>query len=508
MYKNIVLGAIIASSSLFPISKGNSQSHCQSYWTAAYKCSQGCGSCGGGHSSPPQYTPPDPRQVALQDATRRYHALVQSLSDKYSLLDRQSWTNLPLGTEATSFNTANQLHKLLVNKVDAINFRVRELREELAELSAVNAGYPGTLTKLRADIATLRRERDRLTNALDAEKRQLDLTQRVSKQLEARAQRYEQDIDKNKTAVLSWVAVLLPPGVAGNVTPKPYESAVAWAPSVPERPAVRQQERQKQIEVAQVQAAKYGYMRLEINPSPLSGTPLDAVAQLESVANAYGVANRANDWDLNSKVNTLRPVVAQLRQNLSNETTEHKKLEGEVAAVETLLSSAKQIHLRATDNLQAAKASFLYRAADSWIWENAKTEAINQLKDETRRLVAAKWFGVAYRDMSDHEMKALFDAGKRNIFGLGDKVLSSGDALYEVTNRIRTLQTQGQGYIKEAARLASQGSPGEMLEFVDGMYKGLADDSEKLVKANLDAVSIPEPFKSISAKYFVKKASE
>jgi hypothetical protein len=36
----------------------------------------------------------------------------------------------------------------------------------------------------------------------------------------------------------------------------------------------------------------------------------------------------------------------------------------------------------------------------------------------------------------------------------------------------------------------------------------LADDSEKLVKANLDAVSIPEPFKSISAKYFVKKASE
>lgn len=34
-----------------------SQSHCQSYWTAAYKCSQGCGSCGGspGGGGPPTY---------------------------------------------------------------------------------------------------------------------------------------------------------------------------------------------------------------------------------------------------------------------------------------------------------------------------------------------------------------------------------------------------------------------------------------------------------------------
>jgi hypothetical protein len=207
-------------------------------------------------------------------------------------------------------------------------------------------------------------------------------------------------------------------------------------------------------------------------------------------------------------VNALRPVVAQLRQKLHDETAEREKLEDAVAVVENQLLSAKQVHLRATDNLQAAKASFFYRAADSWIWENAKTEAVNQLKDETRRLVAAKWFGVAYRDMSDHEMKALFDAGKRNIFGLADRVLSSGDALYEVTNRIKTLQTHGQGYIKEAARLAGQGSPREMSEFVDGMFKGLGDDSEKLVKANLDAVSIPEPFKSISAKYFIKKTSE
>lgn len=34
-----------------------SQSHCQSFWTAAYKCSQGCGSCGGspGGGGPPTY---------------------------------------------------------------------------------------------------------------------------------------------------------------------------------------------------------------------------------------------------------------------------------------------------------------------------------------------------------------------------------------------------------------------------------------------------------------------
>ena len=137
-----------------------------------------------------------------------------------------------------------------------------------------------------------------------------------------------------------------------HVQPR-YAGYLAWRGmlALNVQPFGKHRNDRKRSRVAQVRASKFGYVRLEVNPSPLTGTALDAITQLEAVANAYGAANRANDWDLNTKVNALRPVVVQLRQNLHDETAERKKLEGEVSVVELQLLSAKQVHLRATDNL-------------------------------------------------------------------------------------------------------------------------------------------------------------
>lgn len=41
------------------VSAEASQSHCMSYWTAAYKCSQGCGSCGSSNNSSGSYNGPN-----------------------------------------------------------------------------------------------------------------------------------------------------------------------------------------------------------------------------------------------------------------------------------------------------------------------------------------------------------------------------------------------------------------------------------------------------------------
>jgi hypothetical protein len=40
------------------------------------------------------------------------------------------------------------------------------------------------------------------------------------------------------------------------------------------------------------------------------------------------------------------------------------------------------------------------------------------------------------------------------------------------------------------------------------MYAELKDDSVELLKANFGALEIPEPWKSIAAKYFVKEAAD
>lgn len=52
------------------------QSHCQSYWTAAYKCSQGCGSCGGSGNNAPSrdYAAERRAQEAAAEAERQRQA--------------------------------------------------------------------------------------------------------------------------------------------------------------------------------------------------------------------------------------------------------------------------------------------------------------------------------------------------------------------------------------------------------------------------------------------------
>lgn len=458
--------------------------------------------CNRGGDQPPSL---DPRQIALQNAIPRYNALVHSLADRYNLLDKQSWLNLPLGTEAEFFNTANQMHKFLVNQADANRFGEGRLREELAGLNEIIATYPGLIANLRTDNETMRLERNRLAVALEAAKQQLELTQRAAKQLETRAYRYEEGVKRDKDTVLSWLTVLLPPGVVTTVSPKPFESIFEpLVGSVPVRQrAPEAADAPKPAEPIALRPSRFG-IRIEINPKPLAGTAENAVAQLEADAAAFRTAS----YDQNAifdHVNTVRPISAQLQQERSNALDQRGRLEGEIRTFGGQLKVTTWALLLARDTLQSAQETFLYRAVDAWIWKNAKTEAIRQVKDEVRRLVSARSTGVSYHDMTDGEMRAFINAGKQNIFSLGERALSSGDRLYQVLNRFQTLRTHALGYVEESFRVASQGSSREMIEFVGGMSEGIDNDAEQLVKANLGAIRIPEPWKSIYAKYFLKR---
>lgn len=456
----------------------------------------------------PVDTPPDPRQVALQNAVSRYQTLIHSLSDSSSILDG-SWLNSPVGTETEFFETANQLHNLLFNQADAIRFRVATLQERLERLNGIADTYPRLIAANRAEIATLRLEHDGLAVALKNAQQQLELTTRTSGQLEARASHFQEDAKKNKDAILGWISVLLPPDMAKAASPQAYGTALDWVPSVPERqPDPPTVEASIPQQPAQLNVSRLGVVNIGTTPAPLTGTAENAVAQLEADASELRTALAGNSSDLANNVDTLEPVVVALQQESKDVETEKDGITSEVKASTAQLKQAGGALNAAQDGLKAAQETFLYRASEAWIWENAKTEAVQQLKDETRRLVAAKWIGVAYRDLTDEDSQTLVSAGKRNILGLGDKVLSSGDELYEVVTRINTLQTHGQDYMQQAVRIASLGSPQRMIEFVGGMSDGLDDDSEELAKSNLGAMNIPEPWKSIAAKHFIKETAE
>jgi tetratricopeptide (TPR) repeat protein len=78
MRSYIYLGALAFALTLVPESEAIAQSHCQSYWTAAYKCAQGCGCAGGGgNSGSSTYTPPAPAQPSPADLQQRQMVALQ-----------------------------------------------------------------------------------------------------------------------------------------------------------------------------------------------------------------------------------------------------------------------------------------------------------------------------------------------------------------------------------------------------------------------------------------------
>jgi hypothetical protein len=460
-----------------------------------------------------QFQQPDPGPAALQRAIPRFRTLVHSLYDNYDLIDtaypyynlwnKQSWLALPMGTDGEFFQAANQMHKFLVNKIAATQDREGRLREELTELNQVVETYPGLIANLRADIETMRLKRDRLAVALEAPRKELELTQRAGKQLTARAARYEEDARGDKDAIMRFLAVMLPPSMV-TVSIKPYTLALDWTSSVPERQ--RPSELPEPARAIKTFTPAVAFSPAAITPGSLTGTTENAVAQLEADARDFRAAMYNKDA-IFDKVEARRAKSKPLEQKRSDAQDERDRLESEISASQGQLNELTTWTLPvAGDELESAKETLFYRAAEAWIWKKARSTTINQVKAEVQRLVAARWFGAKYRDMTDEEVRGFGSTGRGNIFGIGDRVLSSGEPLYKVQNRIQTLLTHDQEYAQEAAWLASRGSLQEIKEFVDGMFKEMDDDCERLVRASLEATKkIPEPWSVIVAKYFLKE---
>jgi hypothetical protein len=453
-----------------------------------------------------EYDPPapDPGQIALQSAVAGYKTLVSQLPP--GVLDPSDWVRLPLGTEPEFLSTANRLHEVLVDKAQGNRSRVIRLTGELEAMNHKMATYPGLIEANRAEIARLEAERDGAAAALKEDLEHLDLVERASQRLEARASRYQQDANAAKQSIMGWFAVMLPPSVAKSVVPQPY-GPLDWVASVEERHRDSAKQPPSIIPAAAVGSPFSGFEK-PADPVQLTGTPESVLAQLKADAAELTSAMKENTWELSANVEALRPASEKLEQDLKETATAKDNVQREAQSLDDQRQAAAWKLLIANDNLKAAEETFVYRAAEAWIWENAKTEATQRVKDEVRRLVAAKWIGPAFHDVTDEEMRTFFSAGKHNIFGLADKVLSSGDGLYEVVQSIQTLQTRGEGYMQEAVRVASLGTPQQIAEFTDAMFTELGDDGKELVKANFGALDVPEPYKSLAAKYFIKQTAD
>ncbi|MBP6004559.1 MAG: hypothetical protein KA746_14085 [Pyrinomonadaceae bacterium] len=466
--------------------------------------SPGADACTSGNQNTRRPAPPDPRQIALQNAISRYRAVVVALSDKYNLLDKQGWLNLPHNTESQFLDAANQLHKLLVNDAARNRYRVEELRSSLALSETIIRTYPARTAGYIADITRRESEREKLVEELKAAEKQLELTERAARQLAERTAAYDSDSKRDRQAIIMLLSVLLPPKTARKAIPGPYESALEWGPSIPE--PYQEPWTPQPVTPIPVRPEIPKSPPGEINPPRLNAAPEDVAAQLEADSDEVRSARSSNTWDLANAEGKERATAGKIAQEMYKAAGIKSELDAEVTSgSQRLRILVKSSIPRAQDELTAAKQSFLYHAADAWIWKNARSEAVRQIKSEVKRLAVAPTMGAKYTDISEIKVREFYDAGKRNIFGLTEKSMSSVGGIYKVVDRIHTLQTQGQRFMLEAARLGALGSPREINLFVSEMDRGVDSDCQALVKANLSAMKIPEPWNSIVSKYFTTR---
>lgn len=460
-----------------------------------------CSSVSGGVR--PGQSRPDPRQIALEIAATRYEAVVRNVAGRFNFLDRDSWLKLPHSTEGDFYNAVNQLHKLLLNEAGANRFRAEQLRKELAYLENSIKSLPGMIEDLNAEIANLRSKNTLLTGELSLVQKKVELTRTATKQLDKLTALYQAEAASNRKATIAAFEVLLPQEIAKTAKPGPYQSTLEWTPSVPERKRIPQY---PSMTAAVVRAERPGPVFVEIRPALLSGDPANAAEVLESDVEAVISAVNSNNWELSTKVNAARDAVeplARTRNNLLNARTSLK--DGIESANARIMEIETVDRLIASDELKASEQMFLYRTANALIWKSAKSWALKAVKADVKRLIAARSLNTRYRDLSEDQILEFWQAGKQNIFGLSTKAISAQGKIQPILNAIRTLQTEGEGYMLDAARLAALGTPREIESFSIRLNDGLDRDAQELVKADLGALSIPEPWKTIASKYFLRQ---
>ena len=108
-----------------------------------------------------------------------------------------------------------------------------------------------------------------------------------------------------------------------------------------------------------------------------------------------------------------------------------------------------------------------------------------------------------FLDIDEAHVLQYYRDRRFNVMNLPDGIEQAA-GLMKVHNSIVTLLTHGEGYALEATTISAHGTESETREFANGIDSGIDADSRSIVKANMGAIDLPEPFASIATNFFTK----
>jgi hypothetical protein len=508
MKRSICLGAAALCLAAFSVSEAVAQ-HCQPYWTAEYKCMNGCG-CPGGGVAPPQPAGPAPEVLALQRARARMVAVIESVSSALPFFDRNSWmADLP-STPQQFISDADLLHGTLAAQSVAFQRQVSAYR---AIIDLGNNAAPAMMQQVPAVQRDIARLTDKLKEAqghIPWYQAQTDNLQKATRQMQSQSARFVAAIKADQRAAVAAFMVLLPAGA----TPLTDNDLIAepgpqYKSRVPTDPVVELYVKGKSLYPNLFGPAMAALPDTNTQPDyaavpPLSGSLDDRAASLEQDAQ-----NVRASFALRNQLMAQAQPAEQAYQNagdtLAQAISRQNSLAGQIFQAAETGEKARSMQIAASDTMYMEEARFLTYAAQSWIWANTKKFVLNQIKVELKMQDYFKQHTDLARspflDIDEAHVLLYCDQRKFNIMNLPDGI-ERAVGLKKLRDSVVTLQTHAQSYALEATTIAARGTEAEAQAFAGEMYRGLDADSKSIVKTNMGLMNLPEPFASLATQYF------
>lgn len=510
MHRNICMSAVALCLAAIPLSEGMAQ-HCEPYWTAAYKCMNGCG-CPSGQAAPSQPAPPSPEVLAFQRVRPRMIAVIEAMSGSLPFVDRNSWmADLP-NTPEQFIKDADQLHTTLVAQSIAFQRQVTAYR---TILDLGNRAAPALLQQVSAvqqDIARLTAKLKEAQGYVPWYQAQVDNLQKATRQLQAQSARFLSAINADRQTTVAAFMVFLPPGATPmSDDAQVVEAGPPFKSHVPTEPVVELYAKGRSLYPSVAVPAMAALPDTNTQPvyagvSPLTGSLDDRAGHLEEDARNVKASFELRN-QLMAQAQPAQRAYENAMRTMSQAILQQHSLGGQISQAADLAEKARSAELAASDAMHTEGARFLTYAAQSWIWKNAKKAALDGIKAELKTQDYFKRHTDLARspflDIDEAQVLQYYQQDKFNIMNLPDGI-EQAVGLKKLRDSIVTLQTHAQGYAAEASRIAAIGTEAEAQAFAGRMYQGMDEDSKSIVKANMGLMNVPEPFADIAAHYFTR----
>ena len=478
MRKNALLAVLILPA-VAALGSASRAQDCQDYWTAAYKCMQGCGPCGSGPSSGPASGPPpvSPEVQRLIDLNGQFATLLGELQ-RYQIADIDDVYAAPPPTSLDEL--ASRIDRVYVEAyfqkerrywefeqfTNLQAYLMPELREQIGVLESKLASAPERLK----DAET---RRDEVVAKAEAEERTAGV-------LNGNVVAIRGDPLATRSSAVGPILELLPADVKDQFSSATtrHEADPAYAIEEPARAAAAA-EAQPQ-EPAPLNPRHESVVGPVEKPQPVNGSIEDKLAAFDDVKTILAYTSNLLPSHERQRPALLEQV-AELRRQKDALTEQLSAVASPIEAANALADEAEQRFLAAQIAEKVSAGNALRLAAAAVVWEHVRDAVV---APEIEKVLQESGLanGVAGLEM----LNRIRSSPQDFLPKIGP--LKDIPRLIETAKKVVGVEENMESYALAAAEANAQVGTAESESLISHLYAGLSQQGIEIMRTASEAM--------------------